>query len=438
MIQLKLFLFTLFLAAILAVLVLLGTNSGFGSSGLPYYESYGQAIRAGHLWVGEASSVGECGWDQSFYKGKCYLYWGVLPGLLHAMLPFASDRFLTFLACILSIYFLILIINHTASFHLGCRQPDLPRAVPVFGCSILATCLPSMVLVARVYEESIVFGTLFALLGAYFLLPTFFPLNPDRRYSYRVCLGILFLVFAGLSRSSWFGTALILVLALGFQCLRLRNWELCLVTLLSLFIFIVGLFTQLLLNYLRFESYFNFGLSYQAFISELNRNQHIPFSPLHILKNLASYSFASLPPTNSILRSWVHPEPLKFFWISDLFASKVIFREFVLGLVWSMPLVIPGFFLLWRHRIKYRANLGLALAFSLPAVPALAVNGPIYRYQADVFIGCLLVLAPALIVFGQDNWSRVRSTYWISFVFGLLLVGYNTVWLVKVICRNYC
>ena len=69
---------------ILSIFVFLGLvitsfflPSGLGPTPHNWFADYAEALSQGRLYLREGSQWRDCKWDESFFEGKCYLYFGL-------------------------------------------------------------------------------------------------------------------------------------------------------------------------------------------------------------------------------------------------------------------------------------------------------------------------------------------------------------------------
>jgi hypothetical protein len=214
-------------------------------------------------------------WDVSLFKGRYYMYWGPVPGILQALAKsvlrikgMIGDQYL--------VYFMFMVNATAAAFLLDRLQrrlfPKLPTWLLSLAILAFAFANPAPYLVASggVYQASIAAGQAFLLLG---LLPAFDAVWAARTGSARwiqfLLAGLCWALALG-SRISM-AAAIALLLALTSSAAawpqswsRLRAYVPWLksVALMSAPVVVMGL-ALLVYNKLRFESFLEFGTNLQ-------------------------------------------------------------------------------------------------------------------------------------------------------------------------------
>jgi hypothetical protein len=412
------------------LLTLYLSSVGLRSSRVPYYEAYGRSLAEGRLWIQEAASPARCGYDLSFYKGKCYPYWGIFPALIHWAMPFVSDRVVTLAACSIGLYFLLKALNGLAFRKLPPAQEHI--GMPFYLFVAFGTCLPGLAIAARVYEEAIAVGYAWGFAGLYFAIPLLLDGEDARSHDLRSFASSLCLVMAGLSRLPWLSVAVLLnlwLLAKPVISTRSLSWRRILPTVIPV---VLGCSLQLYLNYQRFEDPFDFGMSKATYNADViasgRRAVGLDYVGFNAIYNL----FAGLPPSGNPLRNGASDG--QYPWISELFQSRSILKEFALGLFVLMPSLLIGFPVLLGAKQPGKLN-GLAPALlTLPlALASLAISGEVYRYQLEIYLPLLLLLIPPLLEHTRrrPEWGAL---HWLSLLIPTPVTLVNTLWIVKTVC----
>lgn len=419
------------------------TRVGLHSSNAPYYERYGDALRHGRLWIQESPDLAGCAWDLSFHEGRCYLYWGVVPGLVHAALPMASDRAVTLVMATIGVFFLVLLMQQLAPRP---ADPDAARAPPAAAALVMSfalaflTGLPATVLASRVYEESIAAGFAFGLAGLYLVFACDAEDAPraDDKWTFA---GIACLVVAGLARSPWLLVAGCGLTVVVWRHRATRSGRNIRVVVGATAMVAGGAAIQLGLNAARFGDPLEFGISKQASVVATKASGASTIAPGFIPRNVANYLFTALPPVASPFTTPFRPFDLPVTAVTTRFTRGLLYPEFGLALFAAMPMLLLGVMAmirLWRSDRACALRLMTISAVTLPlAVPVLASAGYMYRYQLEANLFVLVLLAPPLLV---------RSSRRIALVFvaasgvGAAIVAVNTLWVVKMVCAtwNYC
>ena len=419
------------------------TRAGLRSSNAPYYERYGEALRHGRLWIQESPNLAGCAWDLSFHDGRCYLYWGIVPGIVHAAIPVVSDRVVTLVMTTGAVFFLLLLMQELAP---PSTEPDAARAPPAAAGLVLSFCLafltglPATMLASRVYEESIATGLAFGLAGL-FLLFSRADQGEPRTDAWRSIGGVGCLVVAGLARSPWLPVAVVALGVVAWRERRARTWRGARAIVGATGVVIAGAAVQLGLNVARFGDPLEFGISMQASVVATKASGTATIAPRFIPRNAANYTFTALPPVASPLVTPFRPFDLPLLGLTARFTRGLLYPEFGLALFAAMPMLLLGVGALWRLWRSDRPNalrLLTASAITLPlAIPVLASAGYMYRYQLEANLFVLVLLAPPLLVPAS---RRLTSGFLIAAGVGTAIVGVNTLWVVKMVCAtwNYC
>ncbi len=313
-------------------------------------------------------------WDHCLYDGKYYSYYGIAPVLL-LFLPYHlltgyyfSAVFAVLLFGGVGIAFL------TLTYRVFIRKffPDLPLRLALFGLVTLHLssgiwyCFCAM----NFYEIAQSAGFCFVTMGAYFLLSAN-VVGGGRISPARIALATACLSLAVLSRPTTAVYCIVALVFLGFGLKKRAKTRDCglagyLLTALLPFVLFGGL--QMVYNYLRFDSFLDFGIQYSLTINDFTRAE---FHPRFVTVGVYNYLFA--PPALSLDFPFVHPsfdtlQPNGYYFVANTYA---------VGLVWR---AVPV--------------LGL-----LCAGKALKKLPKPHRLPAVALIGSLSVVAPAVILF---------------------------------------
>jgi len=244
--------------------------------------------------------------DVLMYWGQYYFYQGMLPSVILLVLirmfgRLAAHYVLVFGFLFVFVYFYQRIIARI----LECSSRDNPvtdRSLAV--CAILLTWLLLFVIPYphdlgwffgrfTVYEQQILFGLALAVPGLYFLIT-----GIEQRRSGPIALAVTFFALASWTRVTWFPSSLVILIVAWMlfrkwrkACETYRSRRRDALLLAASLILVLGV---LLVNYVRFDSPLNFGVTYmnsQAYV--YFRNIMMFFSPLtklwNSLFNIASY-----------------------------------------------------------------------------------------------------------------------------------------------------
>jgi len=274
--------------------------------------------------------------DVSLYKGKYYFYWGILPAVLHALLSIIVGNIISGY-CIVFL-FLFLFVHFFQLLIFEIMETPIKESFNHRWLTVCATIILSWILVFNlpfpydvykyswffgrfiIYEQQIIFGLGLAMPGLFFLIKGFKKNSPILLIT-STCL----FAAAAWVRGTWFVYSLLAVpMILGMLLIRNNfrsglkksHYVFMIIPVLSL----VGL---LVLNFVRFDNPFDFGLKLQIPMSHTYlRIQNGLFSPitnLHdtIFKILEYYTSPSLIHSLRLEEkssSWVEQNPPYFFY----------------------------------------------------------------------------------------------------------------------------
>ena len=342
--------------------------------------------------------------DAALYDGKYYLYWGPVPGLVHAAWKAVAGRPLgDGPACLLFGLAGCLLFWLLARELRDRLAPAAPDALVwlVYACYALGGVSLYLQVRADVYKEAILAGICFTLAGLYFWVRALLPRDGGVAGATLALAGLLFGLGFG-SRMTMIAYAAGAGLVLAWQARRALRRPADALPLLWFGLPAGAVLAMLLVyNYVRFDSFAEFGVRYQL-VSVSNGQQvlsggmHSAFIPF----NLAAY--------------WTHlPEMLPWFPLL-VFVNP------------PLTLVEVGSFIWKRDTFSVAAPLLAPLIALAPIGVALAVTrrrsstaGPIV---AGLAIGLVLNLA-LLHLFVSAN-----MRYQHDFVSIALLLGALALW----------
>jgi hypothetical protein len=372
-------------------------------------------------------------WDNSFYKGHFYQYFGPVPALLLAAAKTAfrisetlGDEVITFALASLQLLAGAVLLERLARRLFGVVPIGLVAlAVLAFG---LASPTPFILARQAMYEAAIVGGHAFVLLGiALAFEATSCVALPCRSLAFAVGAGIAWSFALG-SRISLAPALpfLIVVTAVAMAWQRPSRWKHLAAGLVALGApLALSAFGLLAYNKARFERWFEFGMRFQMTWLELN------FSPTFVPANVYSYAFrpaeisckfpfvftnfgqsadASFPP-------WLKPAP-----------SYEVYEP-VAGVFFATPfawLWVPAFAVLgwrlWRGRRAKHSVVSLRLLWlflalwfgcSLTFVVPLFGSGATMRYLGDAAPAFMLLTSLAAFA----TYDAIRRVAPLRFVF---------------------
>jgi hypothetical protein len=403
---------------------LLVIPSGLLASKLDYYSLYADSLVAGRLWVAEGATPASCVMDGSWYEGRCYLYWGIVPAFFHLLLPFLGDRLASIAAAAVATFFLLRIVLELGRRLAPGEEPDPLIAAPLSLFVTFGTGLATTALCGWVYGEAICFALAFAMSGLWLLLPLLLGDTTDDAAAPWLALGASLLGLAALTRASFF------LVLLGVAALvAIRTWP----RLVSRQVVMVALpialafALQAWLNHARFGSPFDFGTAYVYPNPSLPNAQpdqaHYGLEPVPY--NLLSYFFTGLPP-----RLTMTPGGQLGFAFPALtrFAHADYHVEFPSGLFLVMPSLLLGLRRLpgLARSSAGRGVLGLAAVFAPVSVLIIAKEHQIWRYQLELWLPVLLCVVPLLLASSRRVPGWEVMVHWTSLLLCCALTVVNT------------
>ncbi len=353
-------------------------------------------------------------WDHCLYDGKYYSYYGIAPVLL-LFLPYhlvTGYYFSTILAVLLFGGVGIVFLSLTYRTFIRKFFPRLPVRLALFG--LLTVQLSSGIwycfCAMNFYEIAQSAGFCFVTMGAYFLLSS--NVIGDRHISrVRVAVATTCLSLAVLSRPT---TAVYCVVALLFLFFGLKKQRKIeeesplsyLLSALLPFVLLGGV--QMVYNYLRFDSFFDFGIQYSLTINDFTKAE---FHPRFVTVGVYNYLFN--PPLLSSRFPFVTSvfdrlNPNGYYFVANSYAIGLLWRAIpVAGLLLSVGALKK---LEKEHRLPAILLIG-SLSVAAPAIILFSIweSGYGVRYAVDfswqMVIGALSVL---FYRYQQEDSRRVR------------------------------
>jgi tetratricopeptide (TPR) repeat protein len=329
--------------------------------------------------------------DMSYYKGKLYLYFGVMPALV-LFWPYVAltGRYLPQkdAAVIFSL------VGFLVSVDLLCalwRRYFAEVSVAVVAAGTLAlglaTCTPLLLARCDVYEVSITCGyalTMLALVAIWKALH-----HSSQRGRWLAAASLAYGLAVGARPSLLFGAVILLVPVAQAWRERRRLWALLMAATVPIALIGLGL---MLYNALRFDSPFEFGIRYQ--LSGQRQVTWKFFSPQFLWFNFQVYFLE--PARWSARFPFVHeiavpPLPAGYGQVEPPYGVLTN-----IPLVW-LALAVP---LAWRSRsAEARSSLrgflaAVAVLFGICALTVNLFSGACVRYEVE-FLPALLLLATA-------------------------------------------
>ncbi len=333
-------------------------------------------------------------WDASLYKGKYYLYFGPTPALT-LFIPFRvlgighiSESLAAALFAFGALLWSVLLLRHVMRKYL----PGTPFWMFLAAVVCLGVCnaIPFLLRRAVMYEVAVTSGNFYLMGGLYF---AFTGLSAARK-GWRFLLASLFLGLAVGARPTVILAGAILILV-GLSTLRHSygwRWRpaakqmACLAVPYLLCVFLLGLY-----NYLRFDSWAEFGHTYQlgdVFNWEIPRFHpgNIPVGIYYFW--LQPYNFNEIFPFFHLVPWGQYHLPEWFPWTPP---RGWMYAEPVAGLLPTTPvvaMVFLSFVIFFRARAE-RARLNLILAgliglgLGLSLLTCFTIPAATMRYQCD-------------------------------------------------------
>jgi hypothetical protein len=356
-------------------------------------------------------------WDLSYYNGKLYSYFGVAPVfalylpayLLSFKTWMINDATAALIFCLVWMIFLVLILFEI-------RTRFFPKISNLeFYAAALVTCLcnASLVLLVRpkIYEVAISSALTFFFAAVYFLLRELFNSRAIR--DKRIALSSLFLGLTVASRASNIWICLI-VLVMSAIYLRRRH----LAALLIPFSLCVGML--LIYNFIRFDSFFEFGWHYQLTI--LDQRQLSLFS----LDRLPAGLQLSLLESPHLMDRYPF---LDFTFRPTIDLPRPYFTEFPIGFLPTTPFVLTLLFLCrkkTRRALPAKVKWILFGCFICGMINLIQIAGfasAIARYRAD--FASFFLLAACIVWFAWQSTARDSKRISFASMMVFLLIAWS-------------
>jgi hypothetical protein len=389
------------------------------------YDGQAEGFRAGHLYLPEQPSAALRAlpdpynpanmrfwrWDHTYYKGRFYLYWGLVPAVLLAAVKSVfrirqtvGDEVLTFWLFVGRLVAGTLLLRALAAS----ARPAPPRWAVGLAIAVFALAHPTPYTLARgaVYEVAIMSGVSFLLAGLYL---GWRGMNADRTVALRWLAAASFsLGLAGGSRPNLLPAVVLVAVWTAFTRWRAEGGDgrrLARVALATCAPAAAVVLAHFVLNHLRYGDWSEFGARYQL------GNGQLTFGARFVPVNLLVYLL--LPPSRSCTFPFISAEwngtrgllPRWVSWPADHRTNEPTIGLFVaasftlLALVAAVVAAVrfvrrrragaPPRPLSWSWRWLWGA-LGLGLLTT--AAPLLLLCGTTMRYELD-FASFLVLMA---------------------------------------------
>ncbi len=288
-------------------------------------------------------------WDASLYKGKYYLYWGPAPALFLAIFKLFSeqevgDKAITFVFTAGAFIFAVLLILELwKKYFLEIPSWAVLSAIAFTG---LANPILYILIESRIYEAAIIAGQFFIVGGMYWLFKAF-----GHPSILRLSLAGTFLALAVGSRTTLtFSVAFLalMVVIWAFKTQKENFWAYILAFAIPLAVGAVGYASY---NYVRFDSFTEFGLTYQLTSYNLKESLGKTFSLSYIPPNLYKTLFNGLENRVEfpyiILSRWTGPD-----WLEGNYPNfYLLLAEAITGIFAASPFMAFAF-LAWLNKDK--------------------------------------------------------------------------------------
>jgi hypothetical protein len=357
-------------------------------------------------------------WDASLYKGKYYLYWGPVPGVIGALLLALTARPISDAGFVLG--FIVLgVFGGVLLAWKFCRDFNFPPWLFWGSAIALALNSPLLWLLTRpsVYEASIAGGQAFSLAGLYFGYLAFRSRIVSKRYL--GLFGLMLGLAAGTRTSLMVSSAALALLTAIYLFIRYGNQPRKFF--LAAFSFgwpLVAIFSGLLwYNYARFGSIFETGHCYQLTGLALPPNYEDVTSFKYLLPNLYTCVFRF--PTLSEKFPFVSiPWIKESMWPSFIhLPENYYYSEPTVGILFTVPIIglTTGLliWLIWRWLNGESGSVILRTKLQ---------RSFLLWWSAALFIQAFLPLA-VLLVFISSSFRYLADISASSILFSTLFVG---------------
>lgn len=327
-------------------------------------------------------------WDHCLYNGKYYSYYGIAPVLL-LFLPYhllTGYYFSTIFAILIFGCVGIIFLSGVYKLFINKFFPDLPLRLSVFGLLIFHMssgiwyCFCAM----KFYEIAQSAGFCFTVMGVYYLLKSN-VIGKGHISVIRVAAGTTCLSLAVLSRPTTVVYCIVALIVIGLGLKKLicsqknsslgvigfaskskRNVVAYLFASFLPFVILGGL--QMIYNYLRFDSFFDFGIQYSLTINDFTQSQ---FYMRFVSIGLYNYLFAAPIVTPEF------PYVESAFQMLEANGYYFVANKYAVGIIWRVPPVLGLLFAPKALRLMKKEN----------------------RLTAIMTVGSFSVIAPFIVLF---------------------------------------
>lgn len=376
-----------------------------------YTNNYVDALKLGHLYIGETNydvniiydysqiitnKITDYLMDSSYYNGKLYMYFGILPAIIILIFNLINISIntvdFTYILILLSIIFSVKLLKEIIYKY----YPNtnfltfiLLNIFYLFNMKILL-----LLLSVRYYEMIVIMGYLLSILAIYFMIKA-----TNNKLNYRYLL--LSNIFVSLELLVRPNLILIYIITLYYLYNYIKQHKCDIKKVLLTFIplLIIGLITCYL-NYIRYNNIFEFGQNYQLTLTNnINRSISIP----SIINGIYTYLFR-VPIINTVFPFVTNNMSLIFY---NLYYYN---RSCGNGYI---PMSILGILLLFIYKIRDKKKLNLILVFIITGLIILAIDsnfgGTLNRYSLEFTY--LFIIPTILILLELINTKLIKFNY---------------------------
>lgn len=362
-----------------------------------YYNLLINSLKEGKLYIADFKNLQSLlPFDASEYKGKIYIYFGLTP-LLIFYVPFhlITTIYLTdkLLVLLLSSLFFILSLLILKIFIQQLKFKLKPFMI-ILSIFLIGVCnyLPFLVIRGAIYEVCILTAMICLILSTIIL---YYLSNNDRhKHLFIILLGLLLALCVGARPQYILFIPVFYITLIYIECIKETDNAIS-ITELSILFFMPCIIYGIIIatyNYLRFDSFIEFGWSYQ--LNEFN--QHHYFKGINNILVSLKYNLFQIPQIGtetifSLVKSEYHTGG----------------KEYVTGIIYSFPLLLNFIFIypFLKHIAKNKnificILLLLILAITNFTVTSL-ISGIITRYVFEYL--SIFVLISLLIFYWLLN-----------------------------------
>lgn len=374
--------------------------------------------------TGERSAIGvNYEWDYSFYNGKYYVYFGVVPALL-VYLPYFKltghhivNYMPTLIACMGSAVFLFMLLRKLADKYFK-RIPVLLLYLSYLLCVNAIGC-PFMVARPNVYECPIAYGLMFTLIGLYSWLCAVDKEGWDKS----LCLfvgAICMALVAGCRPQFLLASFFIIPMFVidGYHKLRNKDKKVIREVMAIAVPYIIVAIGIMYYNNIRFDSPFNFGVNYTLTTNDMT---HRGWKADRIGLGIFEYLFSPIPVSSNfpfMLTRNVH----------SLMQGTTIWEPMYGGALAICPIILVSAYgvtskkLFDDKRIKLFTIMSMIFAIIVIVVDT-QMAGILYRYLADFMV--FLLIPAVLTLFAVEASIKDNELYCHIMQVAVLLIVYS-------------